>query len=289
VQTSPLRFDFFADFAGMLSRRLAARGHVVDPTATPREIATLYTNLERRRIDVRPRSVHVASGLICPPVRQAGFDLVSEKARTGADLNPHLSRTVADDADYDDMMLNDWAMHHLHLGTQIGADGLATRTGELLFAIVRPDNIYFVAVGGHGDWAAKRLLDAAHSNWPELFAGRFMRMRVDPLPEDDYKKLRNAGVFVVPTLSTGEAVYPLGGGSSTSRRAIEVTIAVDQLARELREWEARMIDFLPGIREALSSKGARAEDLEFHLKMTKDRGWVAFDEKTKIAVVLESK
>jgi hypothetical protein len=96
---------------------------------------------------------------------------VTQKAKSGLDLNPHLSGTVQKDAGYDDMMLNDWVMHHLHLGTRAHPKNPAmmARTKELLFAMVDNDDIYFVAVGDHTDWTDQQLFETARTHWPHLF------------------------------------------------------------------------------------------------------------------------
>jgi hypothetical protein len=289
VTDSQIIVDFFSDMARILAHQLSSWGHTVDPKADLREVATLFFNLKRRRIEPRQRNVHVARELTCPAHRQAGYDLVLEKARCGSDLNPHLSRSVATDPGFNDMLMNDWRMHHLHLGTQLGANGLIDRTAELLFAIADTDDIYFVAIGEHGDWAARRLFDAAYENWPHLFAGRVLRgIRVTPIPEADYRELRDAGLFVVQTLSTGEAVFPLGGGSATSRLSVEVTTQVDQLSAELRAGEEKLAHALPSIRSALAEKGIRTEEVfEFHLKYSKAKGWVAVDERKQVVFILD--
>ena len=114
--TQPIKTDFEGDFRKALEAELVAWGHPVPPVSFS-ELVALYANLKRRRIEAKPRTVHVAPNIVVPASVQAGYDLVTEKAKSGLDLNPHLSGTVQKDAAYDDMMLNDWVMHHLHLGT----------------------------------------------------------------------------------------------------------------------------------------------------------------------------
>ena len=149
-----ISINFLEDMVAPMRSQLLAWGHQA-PSA-PQEVATLFLNLQRRRIDLRPRSLRVAAGLVPSASVAAGYYEVVRKAEVGEDLNPHLSRSVLNDAGYDDALLNDWAMHHLHLGLRFEADGMVERTHEQLFAIVRASEILLVAVGQHGDWAALR-------------------------------------------------------------------------------------------------------------------------------------
>lgn len=54
---------------------------------------------------------------MCPSELQFGLDLVMTNIEQGVDLGPYLSKKIAD-LDYDDDLLNDWGVHHLHLGTK---------------------------------------------------------------------------------------------------------------------------------------------------------------------------
>ena len=63
----------------------------------------------------------------------------------------HLSRKIVD-LDYDDDLLNDWDIYHLHLGTNLHIDGFVKRTGPMLFVRFNEQNAYFKNVMGHGSW-----------------------------------------------------------------------------------------------------------------------------------------
>ena len=289
AMSASLPVDFFADYAAAAARKLAEWGHAVPSRAAPHEIVTIFINLERRRIDPRPRTVHIAAGLVVPADVQSGFELVKKVAETGGDLNLHLSSTVKTDADYDDSLLNDWGMHHLHLGEKVMATGKSTglmqRTKELLFALVRPDSIYFVAIGEHGDWTRKRLLETANTNWPQLFEGRRVAgMRTaQVLTEEDHLKLRKHGILT-PTAIGGALMYSPGGGYSTTGRSTEVTVTVDTIAREARHYEGRFQSMVPQILVEAAKRGVAMAELGFHYKGAQDGMVIVEDERAKIVV-----
>lgn len=283
--------QLFADYAAIAARTLAKWGHAAPAGASPYEIITLLINLERRRIEPRPRAVHMAADLVVPAVVQLGFDLVKRTAETGGDLNLHLSATVKNDADYDDSLLNDWGMHHLHLGdtamTTGKSSGLMQRTSALLFAIVRTDDIYFVGLGEHGDWTRKRLIETANAHWPQLFGGRSVTgfRLAEQVTEEDHLLLRKHGI-VTPSEIEGVLIFSPGGGYSTSGRSLEVTAAADSVARLARHYEGRFQSMVPEILVAAEKRGVKTAELEFHYMGAEDGNVIVRDDRANITVAL---
>jgi hypothetical protein len=288
MTTERIKIDFLGDVIAGMSAQLAAWGHSIPSDADRQTIATLFTNLERRRIEPRPRVVHMAGDLVCPEVHRDGYDLVTRKLTSGDDVNAHLSRTVQGNADYDDMLLNDWGFHHLHLGTAVMPNGLMQRTGALLFVYVQTEGIYFVGIGNHHDWAAKRLNDTLFNNWPELFEGRTMPLYrgKETWSQEEHGALRKAGVFALTTLPDGRVVFPLGGGFATSRRSVDVTTRVARIFEMTSELERRLATMAPTIVARLTTAGVDVAALDLHLRQTADGVVLAVDEQLKVQVVL---
>ena len=161
--------DFFGDVAGILGNELAAAGYPSTLSTKTDEVVIRYCNVRRRRIGAKPRTVLIAKELQCPTHQLAGFRLICEKAENGDDLRPHQSRKLAD-ADFDDSLLNDWGINHLHLGTTLEADGFMARTGPVLLVRVTPREFYCIAImehgRGHHPWSKQQLLEIIHNNWP---------------------------------------------------------------------------------------------------------------------------
>lgn len=285
--TANLRVDFFADFATSAARQLAAWGHAVPSGSTARDIVIQFVNLQRRRIEPRPRTVHVAAELVVPTSVHAGFELVKKTAETGGDLNLHLSKTVKTDADYDDPMLNDWGIHHLHLGASVmtagKSRGLIQRTKELLFAIVRDDSICFVAVGDHDDWARERLLEIAYANWPHLFGGKMIHTRPSrqTLTDEDRLLLREHGI-VAPTEIGGIVMFSPGGGYTTTGRSARVLVTVSRIMLDARNYEMRFQAMASQLIAKAEELGVKEDELEFHYIGAHDGAVLVKDERTKI-------
>lgn len=70
---------------------------------------------------------------------QSGYKTLKAKFANGDDVTPHLSSNILNDT-YEDYLLNDWGIHHFHLGQNI-SDGFAGRTGPLLFALITNSNV----------------------------------------------------------------------------------------------------------------------------------------------------
>jgi hypothetical protein len=97
---------------------------------------------------------------------QPGIDLVGSKIELGIDLRPHISRKIVD-LHFDDDLLNEWDIHHLHLGTTLDANGFVKRTGPVLFVRFDRQNAYFINVLGHGSWTNQDMIRIIHRKWPE--------------------------------------------------------------------------------------------------------------------------
>ncbi|MBF6570925.1 MAG: hypothetical protein IVW54_18835 [Candidatus Binataceae bacterium] len=266
----PLAMDFFADMAELARQELLASGYTVDSSRKPDEIVMSYFNVLWRRINVRPRTVFIAKDLKCPADLQAGFDLVRAKAQKGEDIRPHQSRKLAD-LDFDDGLLNDWGINHLHLGTSLESDGFVTRTGPVLFARVTADEFYCVAVMEHGNWSKQQLLDIIHDNWPASISRSTLRgvgLEWQPT-DDDVRKLRAAGVTVITQRPDGTIHFPPGGGVATDRTSMSVVnrvIGWRTLCSRLEEETTRKLDDL--LQEATRLGVELRPPLRFHLKIS---------------------
>jgi len=81
--TPDLTIDFEANWTGILRARLVAAGCSVKANEDAQEISPKYFNVEKRRIEAKPRVVRLSRELCCPAAHQAGFDLVRVKAEPG--------------------------------------------------------------------------------------------------------------------------------------------------------------------------------------------------------------
>ena len=94
--------------------------------------------------------------------------LLVEDANVNGFLSTRIRHATARDG-----LLWCYGMHHIHLGSEMEADGFVKRSDHLLFAIVAPEDAYFVDVRPHPpkggiEWSSQHLLRIVHTHWPEL-------------------------------------------------------------------------------------------------------------------------
>jgi hypothetical protein len=188
------------------------------------DLLIVFGTWRSRLIPARPRTVHVSEELngAVPQEHQAAFDAIIKKIRGGDDLTSHLSAQVS--TAYvptaearkikkhrlrdRDLLIADWGIHHLHLGTALRSDGFTERTRDLLFAFFANNDAYLINIYRHGDWALKAIAEICVSNWPH--AGIFTLLPgltglSQQYKEEDRLPLRNAGVAQL--LEIGGNVY----------------------------------------------------------------------------------
>lgn len=207
----------------MLRAKLARGAFPASPADSSETIALRYFNVQRRLIRPKPRTVHRTSSFLTSPSIQAGFQLVEGKFIRGDDLTPHLSKKIGD-PDYADAMLNDWGIHHLHLGTASDPKGFfMERTGPVLYAYVTDSDAYFLTVAAHGEWSNQKLMQALHDNWPSVLAPFRIRgvNAGSPLTDDQIGLLRRGGVYLPVRVSDGTMYSPPGGGINTSGTSVD--------------------------------------------------------------------
>lgn len=234
-----LKIDFLRDWARMMSENLKQMGYNPEPGDDHFKICMNYYNLLRRLVRPIPRKVLVSKEFKCPGHLQDGLNLVIEKIKKGIDLKPHLSKGILR-LEYNDDLLNDWGIHHLHLGTVENVKGFVDRTGPVLFVRFDRDVAYLIQIMGHGDWAKQELIKIIHDNWPESIE-RFRIPHVESMEpkisDEDRKKLRKAHLVTFVEIDEGVIYAPLGMGYQSSGISTEVVRACMQSNKKLKLFE----------------------------------------------------
>lgn len=259
--------DFVRDWVELLRKRLVSMGYQPSANATAEQISLSFFNVVHRLIEPRPRRVLQAKELRCPRKNLRGFESLLEKIEKGVDLRPHLSTRLMKPR-YNDAMLNDWGISHLHLGKRLNAKGFVTRTGPVLYARFEPDTAYLIVVQKHGAWSSQKLIDVLHDNWPEIAARRQIR-GVTPdtnLSDEQREKLRRAGVMTLSAVN-GMAVA-LGGGYSTSGLSTRVLFESDRLFDLIKKAEQAVQKCAHEIEAGAAAQGLTLpETVELRLKI----------------------
>ena len=219
-----LKADFENDLCEMAEEELRTAGIPLWPwrQARPRErirsLRQLLT-LKHRQIPSQPRRSAWSDALVGRPGdqwSQEAFRIATE-SEAGLDLNHYLSTGLRLYA-APDAQLNDWGLTHLHLGGRQSGQPFSVRSDELLFAVVRPDTIYFVDIGTHGSFSDMTLFETIHRNWPDLLSqGRLPAGVVgDSLSDLERAALRRKGANAITTAADGTSYMAPGLGQTAS-------------------------------------------------------------------------
>ncbi len=285
--------DFVNDLKHELGRKLRSAGYGVDlAKLSAFEVTVRYFATLRRRISPSPRNVRRAKSfaaiLHLSPEHVGGLALIERKAEAGADLTPHQSTRVMD-AEFDDRLLNDWGIHHFHLGTLPYSKDprFMDRTGPVLYARVTDTTFDMIDVRGHGTWHQQELIRIVHESWPESLE----QHRVDPsvLSADSHtdatvKTLRRAGLSYLLTMPDGTIYWAPGGGYQSSCVSTRAVTTADR-------WLDCAHDREQHVREGFADFCARAKaaghkvdrPARVHLRLD-DAGWYAEDAATGFRV-----
>jgi hypothetical protein len=226
-------FDFMADWYAVARKSLEVDGYKGIPAD---DMACSYAFFESkwRRISKVPRRVELAPEFQVPEQHTTGFNMLRARFEAGDDLAPNMSRTIFDAAKKD-LFLNDWGIHHFHLGAgpHTKKPGFLRGTKELALAWVAEDAVYFIKIGSHGQdvgnatWGDLEILDIVDRRWPRLLDP------YDPggawLPDDDDGQPKPTADEVVmmrrfttlKKLTSGRLVLPPGGGNTMSGNSFQ--------------------------------------------------------------------
>jgi len=130
-----IEMDFVEDIRARCVAELAAFDYKLPPSSgdahkDAHDACVDYWNATNRRIPLRTRQVHWSNELrarepsLAPDARSA-LATIEQESRKGEDLNRRYSKSLKK-LQYNDLMLNDWGIHHLHLGLVVGKDGFSS-------------------------------------------------------------------------------------------------------------------------------------------------------------------
>ena len=257
-----MEIDLYRDWVAHLRTELAAFGYDTTQMQSPEAVVHTFLNLTKRLVRPTPRVVLKTRTFSCPNDLLPGLSAVEQKITAGEDISPYLSRLLRNPS-FNDPLLNDWGIHHVHLGTTLDQDGFVNRTGPVLFARFDNANAYFIDVLPHGSWSLQRLVKDLHDNWPDSIK-RFRLNGVLALSttvsDKDVATLRKGNVNTMVDLGDGIVYAPIGGGYATSGLSTEVVIQSDRCAMRLRQMQQAIIDNISSIASEAKGKGLSFPD-----------------------------
>jgi hypothetical protein len=260
-----------------------------------------YFNWLHRLVRPIPRSIHYSREFSANSLRTAHATALADIAdaiQQGRDLKPRLSKGIrhgyvagSNSASPDkDPMLNDWGVHHLHLGVQSDPKDptFTERTGDLLFVIFRPTAAYVLDIFAHQTWTDRDIIRIALNNWLRL--NFFIELNGVMAPsaggytEAEHQTLRRAGIVVTATVDG--RTFAGRGALSTAGTSIDANHAAAGLMKRLSAFEdlyANEPDKITGLLKKARVTPPAAPDFEFVLL---DVGYGIREKATGAVIVL---
>lgn len=180
---------------------------------------------------------------------QKGLDLLQEHLENGIDIQRHLSKNFV--KEYNDMLVNDWGIHHFHLGKMVENDGFIKRTKDLAFIKFHNDKAYIIAIQPHGDWANKEFIETVDKYWSETIEHSLCKdvssLSFNPTnkQQEDFRKL---GVNSAIQLKNGKVYMPFigynlsGSGMYVSFSFTKIYRCIDEVATYLENKDIKNLD-----------------------------------------------
>jgi len=266
--------NFMHDWIDFLRTQLQSYGFSTSQTDTQQGLCQRYLNFLKRKISPIPRIILKSQEFSCSDEMKPGLEIVERKILQGTDLTPHISKRIGD-LDYDDALLNDWGIYHLHLGTSIDTSGFIARTGPLLFARFDEANAYLINVMPHGSWTNKEMVKVIYRNWPTTIESFRVRGIVDITEdhnEDEIQALRRMGVTYLVKMDNGAILAPIGGGYMSTGLSTDVLRECDYNSKLIRQFEKSIKSGLERLIRYIKEQGlSLPKELEFKLNIIGDQ------------------
>lgn len=231
----------------------------------------LYYNCIKRKVDRRPRKVYVAKEMKCPEGYEVALAEFISKVESGDNLVPFQSRKILH-VDYNDLLLNDWNIHHFHLTRRMRTDGFACRSKYQLFAYVTEASFYIIQIYPHDTvdlYSRQDIVRILHTNWPEVIS-RYRIKGVESLPEEiddhQYGQLRDSHISTFVEVEKGCIYAMLGGGYMSNGFSTEALMVADKWRRIARVFEEQIISNMNTTQLTLENYiGRPVKEFEYHL------------------------
>ena len=270
-----LKANFTKDWLALLRVQLTGWGY--DHTGlSDNDLPFMYFNAQQRRVSTKKRAVFISDTFSCPPNLQSGWQAFQQAVTIGDDVTPYLSKGIKH-INATDGLLNDWGVHHFHLGN-IKFGRFVDRTGPLLFAMVTDEALFAIGIYAHGQWTNLDIVENIHRNWPEIISKyRINDITGDMLSASERAVLRKKNANSFTRVADGTVYAPMGGGTASSGLNIHSIIDRDRQFKFLenlqRDVEAQAEKFLP----ALEQRGYQGEtEVEVRLDITEEEYIIIF-------------
>ena len=295
-----VKTNILGDYAQILRKRL------IDDVGYPESAVAIipddgslilaYLRVYRRLVSNVPRAIFKAKGFACPPEHVDALAQIERKIRNGESINPYLSRKLIN-IGYNDPLLNDWGIQHLHLGERVSTEGkhrgFIKGTKELLYVYFDKQCAYFIKILGHGsDFADQILIQTIHDNWPEVLKPYRDPNIISVYPRNptstERHKLRQANLNVgIVTVSDGTTYVMIGGSVMTSGDNILDVMQTNHLHRWADHQTNAIMTEKPEIIAKLKARGLEIVEpvvLRLSIEDDSEKHWFLFDERNRFRI-----
>lgn len=220
MSTRPaIKINLYRDYVNWCRRELIHCDYDVSRITDDNRLVMRYLSVHRRTVTLDRREIKKSKNLYCPPEFKNTLFNIEKIIRQGENLAPYLGKNIKD-LYYDDALLNDWGIHHLHLGDEFRKDGFIKRTGQLLFCRFDKNCAYFIKIDKHGTWTSPEMVEIIHENWPETISmfklSGIMPPSENTSSEDQIKIYRKHNLGHIFQARDGTIYFGIGGGPATS-------------------------------------------------------------------------
>lgn len=245
VKNNTLEINLIADINNIINEDITKMGYTIESTQNT-DLLLLYFKLKKRLVEKKKRIIKKSKEFHCPSNLTQGLNILENKIKNGVSIRQHLSRKIIC-LDYDDKMLNDWGIYHLHLGINYNKNNLVNGTKETVFAMFDDANAYFIQIYDHKQWTNKDILEIIENNWSYLICNSKIQDNVDvecDFNSNDIQHLRNANLNTTIKLNSGNCYIPIGGGVTADGGSAEATLEKINLIEFLEKTEKDIEKYL---------------------------------------------
>lgn len=163
--------------------------------------------------------------------------------------------------------MNDWGVHHLHLGELKSPKKLSEGHNEVLYAYFTDTTAYFIQIMTHKDWYQPEIINILHKNWPDLIKSYKLDSSIKG--ENDEKKIkkwRQGGISAAISTPDGTTYMGTGGSIVASLHNIHDKNLCNVLIKRLESVEKKVKEDIEDIRSFIKNERNR-EYTEFIFKL----------------------
>ena len=270
-----ISINILSDLAPIFRKDLIKFGYPeneVNSIKNDLKLISYYSSIYRRFIIPVPRKLYKSKQFTCPPKHEESLKRIEIMIKNGDLLTPFLSDRLKHFSN-DDVLLKNWNIYHLHLGTKKKSNGFISRTKELLYCYFEEENAYLINIFDHKTFTDQKLIEIVHENWPQVLS-KFKIKGItggNRLDNDDmrvlmYKncnpsiKMKDGTMYISPSLGV-----TLGGHS------LKDIIQTQNIIHWADNQQKLILELMPEIIERAKRNGHPFSDvIDFHLSISEN-------------------